>query len=93
MIGLQQFCDAQITCCDGEIRAPRAMVALVYPFLFSILMELENTDSIMLILPQYQMLEVEKKIMSRISCGLKVNKNSISNNITLYDYHNNSMHP
>ena len=74
MIGLQKFCDAQITCCDGEIRAPRAMVALVYPFLFSILTELENTDSIMLILPQYQMLEVEKKIMSRISCGLKVKK-------------------
>ena len=92
MIALQQFCDARLSCCDGEISTPRDVVALVYPFLFSILTELENTDSLMLILPQYQMLELEKKLMSRISCGLKVNKNSISNNIIPHDFHNNSMH-
>ena len=92
MIELQQFCDTRLTCSDGEIRAPSAVVALAYPSLYNILMELENTDSIILILPEFRLSEVETRIMSRIRCGLKVYKNSISNNIILYDYHNNSIH-
>ena len=92
MIELQQFCDTRLTCSDGEFRAPHAVVALAYPSIYNILMELENTDSIILILPEFQLSEVETRIMSRIRCGLKVYKNSISNNIILYDYHNNSIH-
>ena len=92
MVELQQFCDTRLTCQDGEISAPRAVVTLAYPSLYNILMELEYTDSTMLILPQFRLSEVETRIISRISCGLKVNKNSISNNIILYDYHNNSIH-
>ena len=31
MVELQQFCDTRLTCCDGKISAPRAVVALTHP--------------------------------------------------------------
>ena len=72
LIEFGHFCDTTLICCDGEVSAPRAVVALAYRTFYSMLMELEHVDSITLILPQFRQFEVEARIFSRISCGLKV---------------------
>ena len=77
MIELHQFCDTRLICCDGEVSAPRAVVALAYPTFFSMLMELEHLESIILILPQFRLFEVEARIFSRVSCNLEVNNIAI----------------
>ena len=69
LIESKMFNDTVLHCADGMVSFPRAMVALAYPSLYSVLRRREE-DMVTLIMPQFRQTEVEHRVHSFLTHSL-----------------------
>jgi hypothetical protein len=66
------YSDVSILCSDGEVTAPRAVLACAYPGLYMVLRSQQNQDLITLLMPKFSRSEVEDHIFARLAHNLQV---------------------
>ena len=63
--------DTRLQCKDGEVCAPRALVAMCWPDLYLVLCK-AGEDSVTLLMPQFSLTEVDLRLLSSLSRDLEV---------------------
>jgi hypothetical protein len=71
MTDTKLFDDARLFCYDGEDTAPRVLLALAYPSLYSVLRG-RDEEEITLLMPQFRRQEVQARIWGRLTRSLEV---------------------
>ena len=66
------YSDTSLLCSDGEVTAPRAVVALTFLSLYLVLREQQEAESFCLVLSQFLQSEVEGLVFNRLTCSLQV---------------------
>ena len=73
--------DTSLLCSDGQVTAPRTIVALTFASLYPVLREQQEADSLCLVLPQHSLLEVERLMYRRCTSafGVILSYNNLTN--------------